>query len=406
MPDLPTRSAFPLYLASSSLWLGGMSIQGFLIPWLLVGILKTPADLYSFSRVLMELPPMAVLLVGGIFADRMDSRRLLIGLSIAVAIPPLILAGVVDHLAFWPIVTFGIAMALVQAISDPARQAMMSRVTRTDIQRTVTLTTVVTSFVGLGGMWLGGQLDTIGLERVLLLQAAFFLVSVYAVYRLPPMPPQATLRPRLTTGIRAVWRIPLVRNIIGLNFTSGLFNAGAYIVGIPFIVTQVYGGGAEFFAYVMIAFTAGSVGSNVILFLVMPLVYPGRVYLLLQLTRVVILGLLWLQPPVWLFFVLMFMWGVNMGVTSTLVRTTVQELAPAAERAQVLAILLLTFMVGSPISTVILGTLIAATDPLTGLLPGIPVSLAIFAVGVLGSGLWQFKSPSASDRSVTPSPEA
>ena len=109
MSDLPARSAFPWYLASSSLWLAGMSAQGFLIPWMLVGILETPADRYSLARVLMEVPPMAVLIVGGIFADRTDSRILLMALSVVVAVPPLILVGFTGSLAFWPVVAFGIA---------------------------------------------------------------------------------------------------------------------------------------------------------------------------------------------------------------------------------------------------------------------------------------------------------
>ena len=83
-----------------------------------------------------------------------------------------------------------------------------------------------------------------------------------------------------------------------------------------------------------------------------------------------------------------------MGVTATLSRTTVQELAPASHRAQVLAVLLFSFMVSSPISAIILGQLIQATDPLTGLLPGIPVSLMIFLIGTLASGLWSYRSVS------------
>ncbi len=36
------RSAFPWYLTSSSLWMAAMSLQGFLITWMLVGILRHP----------------------------------------------------------------------------------------------------------------------------------------------------------------------------------------------------------------------------------------------------------------------------------------------------------------------------------------------------------------------------
>jgi hypothetical protein len=142
----------------------------------------------------------------------------------------------------------------------------------------------------------------------------------------------------------------------------------------------------------MIIFTVGSIGSNVILLLFMPLRHPGRLFLLMQLSRVAILALLWVKPSLWLFYLAMFAWGLNMGVTTTMVRTTVQELAPAPVRAQILSVLLLSFLVSSPISSVLLGVLISQTAPLTALLPGIIVSLAIFAIGIRFTGLWSYRS--------------
>jgi len=369
-----------------------MSIQGFLIPWMLVGILNTGPDLVGYSRALIMLPPMAVLFIGGVFADGMDSRKLLLVLSIAVCVPPLVIGQIT--LGFWPVVAFGMAMAILQSLSDPARQAMLSRITRTDIQRTVTLTTVVTSLVGVCGVWIGGQLESIGLDRVLLLQAVLFVLGMVTLSRLPSLPAYTSSSPKLTAGFKAAWKQPLVRNMIALNFFSSLFNAGAYAVSVPFIVRDVYHGDAAFFASVMIAFTIGSIGSNVILYFFMPLLRPGRVYVLMQLVRPVILCILFFEPSIWLFFASIFVWGLNMGVTATLSRTTVQELAPASHRAQVLAVLLFSFMVSSPISAIILGQLIQATDPLTGLLPGIPVSLMIFLIGTLASGLWSYRSVS------------
>ena len=99
-----------------------------------------------------------------------------------------------------------------------------------------------------------------------------------------------------------------------------------------------------------------------------------------------------MQPSLWLFLLALVAWGTNMGITTTLVRTTVQELAPQAERAQILSILLLSFMVSSPISAILLGFLIEGTSPLTGLIPGMAISLLIFAIGSWKSGLWQYRS--------------
>ena len=111
----------------------------------------------------------------------------------------------------------------------------------------------------------------------------------------------------------------------------------------------------------------------------------------MQLTRLLILALIWQQPTLWLFHVALAAWGVNMGVTSTLVRTTVQELAPLAERAQILSVLLLSFMVAAPVSAIMLGQIIERFDPLAALLPGMAMSLLIFALGAVGTGIWGYR---------------
>ena len=112
----------------------------------------------------------------------------------------------------------------------------------------------------------------------------------------------------------------------------------------------------------------------------------------MQLTRMVILGVLILEPALWLFYLAMFAWGLNMGITTTMVRSMVQELAPAQERAQILSVLILSFMVSSPVSAYLLGLMIERFSPLTALIPGIVVSVLIFVLGLAFSGLWRFRT--------------
>jgi hypothetical protein len=71
----------------------------------------------------------------------------------------------------------------------------------------------------------------------------------------------------------------------------------------------------------------------------------------------------------------------------------VQELASDTYRAQILSVLLLSFVVSSPISSILLGLLIAETTPLAAMLPGIVISLLIFIIGVTRSGLWGYSAP-------------
>jgi MFS family permease len=390
----PPTSAFPWYLTGSSLWMAGMSLQGFLVTWLLVDTLETPADEVGYANFLIRFPPLAMLLLGGILGDRVNGRSWLAGMHLLMALPPLATAAIYleGALSLAWVVTFGVIMAGIQALSDPARQSVLSRVSPLEAQRSVTIMTICTSLVGLAGFYLGGRMDTLGLATVLVIQSLIFAAGLLATLRLPSLEAVAhPSRPGMVRGFTVIWQLPLIRNVIGLNFFSSLFNAGAYVVAIPFIVREIYAGDAAFFATVMIAFTVGSIGSNVVLLFAMPLFRPGRLFLAMQVTRAAILVLLWLQPELWLFYLAVFAWGLNMGITTTMVRTTVQELAPPAARAQILSVLLLSFLVSSPISAVLLGLLISETSPLTALLPGVVVSLVIFAAGIRWSGLWEYR---------------
>ena len=300
----PPRTAYPWFLASSSLWMAGMSLQGFLFTWLLVGSLEVPADEVGFARSLAEFPPLAVLLLGGILGDRTNARSYLMTMHLLMSVPPLLVAMIfgLGLLGYWWVVAFGVLMAGIQSLSDPARQATLSRVARMDVQRAVTVMTVCTSLVGLAGLYLGGQMENLGLVTVLLIQSFLFLAGLGAAGRLPSLPVSvAVQRPGLASGFKAIMRIALIRDVIALNLLSSLFNAGAYVIAIPYIVKEVYLGGAETLATAMIVFTTGAIGSNLVLLYFMPLKHPGRIYLGMQLTRLAILVLIWMQPAPWLF---------------------------------------------------------------------------------------------------------
>lgn len=388
---MPRKAALPWYLASGAAWAGAMALQVYLVQWLLVFHLQMDALAVGVSRALIEAPPVAMLLLGGVWADRADGRRLLAALGVAACALPLALAALAEPLPYWAIVAFGASLAMLHSASDPARAAAMNRVTRIDIQRTVTLATIATTVASMGAVWTGGRIETLGLAAVLLAQAALLGFSAFAAARLPSLPPLRVGARQVAAGVAAFWRAGLVRNMVGINFVSALFNAGAYIVVVPLVVREGYQGDAAFLAALFVAFTAGNAVGNLGLLLAMPLRRPGRLFFVMQLTRMALLLAIWFEPPAWLLFALIGGWGVNMGITSTLVRATVQELAPAPHRAKILATLLASFVVASPLSALVLGGVAQAGGAATGLLPGVVVSLAIFLGGWLGRDIWEYR---------------
>ena len=120
----------------------------------------------------------------------------------------------------------------------------------------------------------------------------------------------------------------------------------------------------------------------------------------MQLSRILILLLLWIQPSWWLLVVAIVCWGINMGFTTTLARTIVQESAEAAYLGRILSVFTLGMMGSAPIGAVLLGWVIESFGTLNALLPAMCVSLALFVYGSLFTTVWSYRSPGASDTGI------
>lgn len=404
-PPVPGRRDFAAYLGGSALWLAGFNLQQFLVTWMLVGMLREPGTRVGLAQLLIALPGFALMLLGGGTADRSDGRRLLMGMHALAVLPPLVLALTVDTfgLFYATVILFGIAVGALQGLSDPARVAMLNRVSAGDIQRTVVTTTAVTMTVGLAGTWLGGRIEVLGLGTVLVMQALLFGCGGLAVSAVTPAltrsvqtgPSRSSRLAEIGEGLSVLWRTPRVRDVIGLNFVSSVFNAGAWFVVYPFLVTRLYGGDAALLALLSLVFFAGSIASNLGLLRFVPLARPGRLFLSMQLTRVLLFGLLLFEPPIWVLALVSIGWGMNMGITTSTARMIVQAEAPEAQRARVLSVFILTTMSAAPLGAVLLGTIVDVAGVLAGFVPGLAASLLIFLLGVTVTRLWTDRAAEA-----------
>lgn len=393
----PKRRDFAGYLGGSALWMAGINLQQFLVTWMLVGILAEPGTRVGLAQFLIALPGFALMLMGGSIGDRRDGRSLLIGIHLLAFAPPLLMAvGVVTlGLSYLTVILFGISVAAVAGFSEPPRSALLNRVTHGHIQRTVVLTTTVSATIGLTGTWLGGRIDAFGLQWVLISQAILFGTGALSIAviapgltRVPAVAQPSTPLGDLADGFRVLWQTPNVRDVIGLNFLSSIFNAGAWFVVYPFLITRVYAGDAALLAMLVIVFFAGSIASNLGLLRFVPMARPGRLFLVMQLTRVVLFAILWAQPPMWLMIAATIGWGMNMGITSTTARMMVQSGAPEAHRSRVLSVFILGTLSAAPLGAILLGTLVDFAGVRAGFVPGLLISLTIFVVGVTATRLW------------------
>jgi len=376
-------------------------MQQLLVSWLLIGVLLLPANQVGPLQALIGVPGIFLMLWGGASADRADPRSLLIRAYAASPLLPLFLLAVdqVNALSVIAVSVWGLGMSVVMSFSMPAQQAILNRVSGSALQQGVSASTAVGFLVQMGGLMLAGQMDRIGLSTVLLVQAGCLAIGALAVRRISPVPPPEQIGPKVSAistiaaGFRATLENRVVFQILIINFASSIFNAGAFMTVFPFIIKRVYDGDAALLAVMMTVFFAGATVSNLLMYKMMPFQQPGRLFLIMQLSRIVILLLLWIEPSWWLLVVATIGWGVNMGFTTTLARTIVQESAAAEYRGRILSVFTLGMMGSAPIGAILLGLIIEAFGALNALIPAMALSLGLYLYGVFGTQVWGYRSP-------------
>lgn len=374
-------------------------MQQLLVAWLLIGVLLMPADQVGLAQAIIGVPGIFLLLWGGAAADRSDPRRLLIRVYAMTSALPLILvaADQADWVSPSMVTAWGLAMATAIAFTSAPQLSILNRIAAGTLQQGVTTATAIQMLTQIAGLAIAGQMERIGLTPVLLAQTSTLLLATLAVRRLPAQPmrptPARSASLRIVDGLRATMRDRVVFNILLINFVSAIFNAGAFMTVFPFIIKRIYEGDAWLLAMMLALFYACAMLANVLLLKFMPLARPGRLFLVLQLSRLLFLGILWLEPDWWLFIVAVVAWGANMGVTTTLARTIVQESAAPEFRARILSVYNLGLVGSPPLGALVLGWIIETFGTLNALLPGMITCLALFAYGVGLTGVWTYRSP-------------
>jgi predicted MFS family arabinose efflux permease len=399
-PGIWENREFRSYLGSTAFTGIAFSMQQLLLSWVLIGILELPANEVGIIQAITGIPGIFLMLLGGASADRQDPRSLLIQVYALAPVLPTFLACAVwfDFLNIWSVLLWSLGLNTVTSYSSPAQQAILNRVAGKQVQRAITASTSIGFMVQMFGLGFAGQMDKVGLEVVLIVQAVCLGIGALTIRLIRPAAVTSVDQAEpmwkvVLAGFKAVYDHKVILQTLIINFVSSIFNAGAFMIVFPFIIKRVYEGDALLLATMMIVFFGGAMVSNLIMLKLMPITRPGKFYLIMQLTRIIILGLLWIKPDFWLLVIAIIAWGLNMGVTTTLARTIVQESAAPEYRARILSVFSLGLLGSGPIGALVLGWIIEAFGTLNALIPAMAISVGLFLYGILATGIYQYESP-------------
>ena len=386
------------YLASSAFFLIPGGIQMVMFPWLVaVYLQETPARV-GMAQMATQLPVVLLILWGGLIGDRVDQRRLLIVLQCGLVIPPLVMAALVraDLVVYQVMIAWALIGGTFVAFTQPARDALLTRVAGSDIQRVVTMAIGVQFGVQIIGFGIGSTAVLFGAAPVLLAQAALMGVAVLATMRIPVLAPapvrvRASAFREIAEGLAIVWRSEIILPAVLMTFGVGMFFAGTYLVVLPLMVRDIYQGSAGGIALV---FAANMLGTCTTIFFLMRrggFERPGRALILGSLVSVFVLSLLALELPEWGFYAVVFLWGMCGGVNMTMSRSIVQEASPDTHRARVLSVYSLGMMGGIPIGSVLLGWCVGLFGARLAVLVPVAGMLVATLLLLLGSRLWHVR---------------
>ena len=195
------------------------------------------------------MPVIAFSILSGVAADALDRRRLMLLTQSVMACLALILAALTFRglSSLWPIYVLAACSSAAGAFDLPARQSLVPNlVPREHLPNAITLNTIMVQIASVAGPALGGVvIATGGVAWVYAINAASFLMVIGALL-LMRMPRRAVgprgaaaaeIRSNFTVaaaleGLRFVFRAPLIRSTMLLDFFATFFSSATALLPI------------------------------------------------------------------------------------------------------------------------------------------------------------------------------
>jgi len=224
------------------------------------------------------LPIVLFSLLSGVAADVFDRRRVMLVTQIAMAVLAAALALLTWHglAAVWPVYAISAASAAAGAFDLPARQALVPNlVPREHLANALSLNTIMFQVAAVTGPALGGiVIGQWGIAWAYGLNAISFLVVIAAIVMMRDIrparsrKPDAEARAQFTVhaaleGLRFVFRSPLIRSTMLLDFFATFFSSATALL--PIYAQDILNVGANGYGWLYAAPAAGAMVTSAIM---------------------------------------------------------------------------------------------------------------------------------------------
>jgi MFS family permease len=376
------------YFAGQLISLSGTWMQTVAALWLILTLTDSGVAV-GLTTALQFLPMLLIGAWGGLLADRIPKRRLLIATQALMAIPALGLfavtaTGVVEP---WMVYLAVFGMGTVNAIDNPTRQSFVYEMVGPDrVVNAVSLNSVIVQMARIAGPAAAGILiAAFGVVPCFALNAFTFVAMIVALWGMDPRglhtePVAPRERGAIRAALRYVARTPELALPLALMALVGTLGFNFQVV-LPLLAKFSFDGGAGTYAAMVAAMAVGSIvgalvtgahgrtgprliGAGALAFGVLGLLAASMPVLALELVMLALLG--------------------AAAVTFAATINSTLQLAVAPEmRGRVMALYSVVFLGSTPIGGPLTGWLAETYDPRAALLlAGVTGLLAAWAAHV------------------------
>ena len=383
------------------MWIGacvsttGTFVQQFAQSWLVYDLTKNPFYL-GLDLFLGQLPIMLFSLFGGVFADRMDRRKMLlysqyIQMTCAFVLAGLFVTHTLKGMAFIAVIlSLSFIVGCGQSFGGPAYSALLPALVKgEDLANAIAMNSIQFNLARVLGPALGGlAYTTLGATWCFTLNGISYIAVIFSLFMIqvkfvPPTSRESILK-SMGEGIRFIRQREGLGPLVVLAFFTTLL--GFSITGfLPVIVQTIFHRGPETYQVLLVSSGAGSITGGFIVAAMERLKGQGHVALLALLALGAATAAFAFSRSLPLSCVLIFVAGTAIMASASLMLSLVQVIVSDQMRGRVMSVYNLAFRAGIPLGSLALGKLI----PMVGISwalagsGGILIALSLYFLTVM-----------------------
>ncbi|MFD9703542.1 MFS transporter [Lentzea sp. NPDC059081] len=354
---------YRLYASGQIISLVGVWMQRVAQDWLVLELSNGSPVALGFAASLQFLPVLLLSMWGGVLADRMDKRKLLLWLESALGVCALAL-GILDVtgvVELWHVYLLCLLLGAFSAVETPVRQSfVVEMVGRDQLTNAVAINSMMFNSARIVGPAIAGvTIVAIGTGWVFLANAISFVGVVGGIWlmrtsqllRSDPVPRQ---KGQLLSGLKYVRSRPDLVTVMLLVFFIATFGMNFYMT-LAIMARNVFGGDADAYGLLSTLIAVGTLaGATWAAKRKTPklsvFIGSGIIFGALE----IVSGMM---PTMLLTGLMMIPVGVAMMTFNTTANATVQLAVEPEMRGRVMGIYMLVFLGGNPVGGPLMGWL-------------------------------------------------